>query len=106
MPTTVGTKGQVVIEKTIRDRLDVRPGAMAIQTLIGDRVEIRFIPPAHDRSLFGVLRANVGRGIAARPWADVKRKAWEAAAKDLEQAPSVQPPGRGVSQRRARRRRK
>ncbi len=106
MPTTVGTKGQVVIEKAIRDRLGVRPGAMAIQTLIGDRVEIRFIPPAHDRSLFGVLRANVGRDIPGQPWADIKRKAWEAAARDQEQASRVQPPGRGVSQRRGRRRRK
>lgn len=53
--SAVGPKGQVVIEKSIRDRLGIAPGWRAIQTLDGDRVEIRFVPPDHHRSLFGVL---------------------------------------------------
>ena len=101
MPTTVGPKGQVVIEKTIRDRLGVRPGAIAIQTLAGDRVEIRFVPPAHTQSLFGVLGAHVSSKTAKQNWADVKRRAWEAAAREQEQAPPS-----GATTRAARRRKK
>ena len=51
----VGAKGQVVIEKGIRDRLGVGAGWQTVQTLVDDHVEIRFVPPEHDRSLFGAL---------------------------------------------------
>lgn len=87
MPTTVGTKGQVVIEKHIRDRLGVKPGTIAVQVLVGDRVEIRFVPPVHARSLFGALAQHVKRDISDREWAKVKRRAWEQAAKDQEATP-------------------
>ena len=88
MPTLVGSKGQVVIEREIRNRLGIRPGAVAIQTIVGDRVEIRFVPPAHSESLFGVLSSHLSRGAAVRAWPEVKRRAWEAAAKDKERTPS------------------
>ena len=52
---SVGTKGQVVIEKALRDRLGVGAGWQTLQTLVGDHIEIRFVPPEHDRSLFGAL---------------------------------------------------
>ena len=52
---TVGPKGQVVIDKEIRNRLGIAPGWRAIQTLDGEKVEIRFVPPDHRRSTFGVL---------------------------------------------------
>lgn len=55
MSTLVGTKGQVTVEKPIRDALGVRPGWRAIQRLEGDRLVIRFRPPKHNRSLFGIL---------------------------------------------------
>lgn len=92
MPTTVGTKGQVVIEKHIRDRLGVKPGAIAVQALVGDRVEIRFVPPAHSRSLFGALAQHVKRDISDREWAKAKRQAWGQAAKDQEAAPDGSEP--------------
>ncbi len=88
MPTLVGSKGQVVIEKGIRNRLGIQPGAVAIQTLVGDRVEIRFIPPAHGESLFGVLSSYTSPDAAAQEWQEVKRRAWEAAARDKEQTSS------------------
>ncbi|MDI6772635.1 MAG: AbrB/MazE/SpoVT family DNA-binding domain-containing protein [bacterium] len=88
MPTLVGSKGQVVIEREIRNRLGVQPGAVAVQTLVGDRVEIRFVPPAHSESLFGVLSSHLSRGAATRAWSEVKRRAWGAAAKDKERTPS------------------
>jgi bifunctional DNA-binding transcriptional regulator/antitoxin component of YhaV-PrlF toxin-antitoxin module len=55
MSTLVGTKGQVTIEKEIRDALGVHPGWRAIQRLEGDRVVIEFLPPRHRESLAGIL---------------------------------------------------
>lgn len=88
MPRLVGAKGQVVIEREIRERLGVRPGAVAVQTLIGDRVEIRFIPPAHSESLFGVLSDHLTRRPVVREWQRVKGRAWTSAAKDKERGPA------------------
>ena len=51
MANKVGTKGQVVIDKQIRDRLGIGPGWMALQRLVDDHVEIYFIEPEHNRSL-------------------------------------------------------
>jgi bifunctional DNA-binding transcriptional regulator/antitoxin component of YhaV-PrlF toxin-antitoxin module len=82
MPTIVGPKGQVVIEKAIRSRLGVRRGALAIQTLMGDHVEIRFLPPEHGESLFGTLSVYAGKGVSGRGWSRVKRGAWAAAVRD------------------------
>lgn len=79
MATKVGPKGQVVIEKEIRDRLGVQPGSLAVQRLVGDRVEIYFIPPPHRRSLRGVLAAEIGRRVASEVWEGAREAAWEKA---------------------------
>lgn len=55
MSHVLGARGQVVIAKEIRDRLGVGPGWSTVQRVVGDRVEIRFVPPEHDRSLAGSL---------------------------------------------------
>jgi len=47
----VGAKGQVVISKPTRDLLDIRPGFEALEQVVDDHVEIRFIPPPQERSL-------------------------------------------------------
>jgi len=55
MPYLVGAKGQIVIAKEIRERLEVKPGWVALQRLVEDRVEIYFLPPEHRESLKGSL---------------------------------------------------
>ena len=57
MAHTIGTKGQVVIEKAIREKLGVRAGYRAIQFVSGDHVEIFFAPPEHARSLRGAAKS-------------------------------------------------
>ena len=55
MAHLVGTKGQVVIEKGIREELGIEPGWKALQLLVDGHVEIYFIPPDHNDSLLGIL---------------------------------------------------
>ena len=86
MASVVGAKGQVVIEKEIRNRLGISPGTIAIQTLVGTRVEIRFIPPSHTRSLYGILAPHLRRKVPGEDWAKVKALAWQVAAREQEES--------------------
>jgi len=81
MPTVVGPKGQIVIEKEIRELLGVQPGALAIQRLVGDHVEVYFVPPPHRRSLRGVLAGHIRRSVPAERWDEVRDQAWREAAR-------------------------
>jgi bifunctional DNA-binding transcriptional regulator/antitoxin component of YhaV-PrlF toxin-antitoxin module len=81
MGNRVGPKGQVVISKPTRDLLNIRPGFEALEQVVGDHVEIRFIPPPHERSLRGSLAGELKRrprgGIAK-----VRETAWARAARE------------------------
>jgi bifunctional DNA-binding transcriptional regulator/antitoxin component of YhaV-PrlF toxin-antitoxin module len=85
MTYLVGTKGQVVIAKEIRERLGVKPGWVALQRLVEDRVEIYFLPPEHSQSLKGALsqytKVQIPPGEA---WYQARETAWRAAVKDSE----------------------
>ncbi len=61
MAHVVGPKGQVVIEKEIRDRLGVQPGWLALQVPGDNHVKIYFIPPEHNRSLRGAAKPFIRR---------------------------------------------
>lgn len=55
MSSVVGTKGQITLEKGIRDALGIQPGWRAIQRQEGETVVLEFLPPKHRRSLAGML---------------------------------------------------
>ena len=76
MPNVVGTKGQIVIEKPIRDALRIKPGSIAVQNIVGDHIEVRFLPPEHDRSLRGALASYVEHTLPPEEWAEERAKAW------------------------------
>jgi bifunctional DNA-binding transcriptional regulator/antitoxin component of YhaV-PrlF toxin-antitoxin module len=80
MATKVGEKGQVVIEQPIREALGVEPGFVAVQTLVGDHIEIRFFPPEHQRSLKGILAGYVQRSVTSEEWPKVREDSWAQAA--------------------------
>ena len=81
MGYTVGTKGQVVISKEIRDRLGVRPGWVALQRLVNDHLEIHFVPPEHGNSLKGSLASHI-KAAPGEDWHKAREGVWEKAAED------------------------
>ncbi len=89
MLTTVGQKGQIVIEKAIRDRLGLQPGYVAVQKLVGDHVEVFFYPPEHKQSLRGILAGKTTKRVSSEEWAGLRENAWLEAAVDAEQKSAV-----------------
>ena len=74
----VGSKGQVVIAKDICDRLGVEPGWLALQRLVGDHVEVYFVPPEHRKSLKGSLAKHIKVRIApGHEWNKARETAWK-----------------------------
>jgi len=82
MATLVGPKGQVVIEKPIRDALGVKPGYSAVQLVVDNHVEIRFYPPEHNESLRGVLASKRRRTVSPDEWEEALEIAHEAWARE------------------------
>lgn len=84
MANVVGSKGQIVIDKGIRDRLGIKPGYRATQLLVDDHVELHFIPPDHNQSLMGILASHISGPIPESDddWQEVKEKARTEAAKE------------------------
>ena len=79
----VGTKGQVVIEKEIRDRLGIGPGWIALQRLVDNHVEIQFVGPEHNRSLMGSLKKYAKFAIDPdADWNQIREYAWSEAVKE------------------------
>ena len=85
MANKIGPKGQLVIEKAIRDRLGVKPGWITVQLLVGDHVQIHFVPPEHDESVAGVLAdyakpelnpEDALRRARERAWTQAAKERW------------------------------
>jgi bifunctional DNA-binding transcriptional regulator/antitoxin component of YhaV-PrlF toxin-antitoxin module len=81
MSYLVGSKGQVVISKEIRDSLGVRPGWVALQRQVDDHLEVYFLPPEHRKSLKGSLGKYINADISpGEDWDKVREFAWHEAA--------------------------
>lgn len=84
MANRVGTKGQVVIEKSIRDELGIEPGWKAIQQIVDGHLEIYFIPPRHNRSLLGMLAPYTDVRIPDEDaFRAAREQAWEERAAEI-----------------------
>jgi bifunctional DNA-binding transcriptional regulator/antitoxin component of YhaV-PrlF toxin-antitoxin module len=94
MAVRVGPKGQVVINKQIRDYLGVQPGWRAFQILVDDHVEIYFVPPEHNESLAGTLAPYLQTSIpSGEAWDQARALAWEEAARESEKDRRAASPG-------------
>ena len=72
MATSVGERGQVTIEKAIREELGVYAGDYAVQRVEDGRVVIEFVPGPHRRSLAGILRDKVRPVVDDTDWDAVR----------------------------------
>ena len=82
MSNVLGAKGQIVIEKAIRESLGLEAGYVAVQRLVEDHVEIHFYPAEHNRSLFGALAPYVTKSLPQEQWPEIREQAWAAAIRD------------------------
>ena len=63
----VGSRGQVTIDKAIRDRLGVKPKDVAVQRVVDGNVVISFLPAPHRRSFRGALKSK-----PVKPWKNLR----------------------------------
>lgn len=78
--TSVSTRGQITIDREARRELSVEPGMLAVQVVVGDHLEVYFVPAPHRRSFFGCLppRAPEQSGT----WDDIEERAAQSIAED------------------------
>lgn len=77
MTSRVGERGQITIEKAIREQLGIYAGDEAVQRVEDGRIVIDVVPGRHRRSLAGSLRDRVTRTPADETWEELRRAAWE-----------------------------
>lgn len=77
MTSRVGERGQITIEKAIREELAIYAGDEAVQRVEDGRIVIEVIPGRHRRSMAGALRDKIGRTPADESWEALRRAAWE-----------------------------
>jgi AbrB family looped-hinge helix DNA binding protein len=82
MTSRVGERGQITIEKSIREELGIYAGDEAVQRVEDGRIVIEVVPGRHRRSLAGSLKAKVGRRPDDESWEELRRAAWEMADPD------------------------
>jgi bifunctional DNA-binding transcriptional regulator/antitoxin component of YhaV-PrlF toxin-antitoxin module len=58
MASRVSDRGQITIDRSLRNQLGIRPGMVAHQRVVNGHLEIVFLPEPHSRSLYGVFRRD------------------------------------------------
>lgn len=77
MPSRVGERGQITIEKAIREELGIYAGDEAVQRVEDGRIVIEVVPGRHRRSLAGSLRGKVTRRPPDETWTALRDAAWD-----------------------------
>jgi len=76
MSSRVGERGQITIEKSIREELAIYAGDETVQRIEDGRIVIEVVPGRHRRSLAGALRDKVGRKPSDESWDALRDAAW------------------------------
>jgi AbrB family looped-hinge helix DNA binding protein len=84
MTSRVGERGQITIEKAIREELAIYAGDETIQRVEDGRIVIDVVPGRHRRSLAGSLRDKVGRTPDDESWEVLRDAAWRTADPDRD----------------------
>jgi len=77
MTSRVGERGQITIEKAIREELAIYAGDETVQRVEGGRIVIDVVPGRHRRSIAGTLRDRVTRTPPDESWDTLRAAAWE-----------------------------
>jgi AbrB family looped-hinge helix DNA binding protein len=75
MSSTVGERGQITIEKAIREELGVHAGDEAVQRVEDGRIVIEIVPARHRRSLAGALKDKITRVPTDESWEALRQAA-------------------------------
>ena len=87
MPNVVGERFQITIDKKVRERLGIKPGDRAFESVEGDKLVVTFLPSAHDESMLGILKRYTDRPIEPiNDWEAVKERAWAARSAEIREA--------------------
>jgi AbrB family looped-hinge helix DNA binding protein len=78
MPSRVGERGQITIERAIREELGIYAGDEAVQRVEDGRLIVEIVPGRHRRSLAGALKPHITRRPADESWATISAAADEA----------------------------
>ena len=92
MISKVGERGQITIDKSIRDELGIKPKDIAVQEVVDGRVVIHFLPAPHRRSLRGILKSKPRRPMNTRR--QIEQAAGEAVAEEFRHRESRRGPVR------------
>jgi hypothetical protein len=68
----VGERGQITVEKAIREELAVYAGDEAVQWVQDGRLVVEFVPAPHRRSLAGTLGDKVTTRPTDEDWATIR----------------------------------
>jgi AbrB family looped-hinge helix DNA binding protein len=82
MASRVGERGQITIEKGIREELGICAGDEAVQRVEDGRIVIEIVSGRHRRSLAGSLKNKVSRRPDDESWEALRQAAWETADPD------------------------
>jgi len=75
MSSRVGERGQITVEKAIREELAVYAGDRAVQWVEDGRLVVEFVPAPHRRSLAGSLSGKVTRRPVDEGWPAIREAA-------------------------------
>lgn len=76
MASRVGERGQITLEKSIREELGIFAGDEAIQRVEDGRIVIEVIPGRHSRSLAGAAAPHIARHPPDETWEVLRDAAW------------------------------
>jgi len=76
MGSRVGERGQITIEKSIREELGIYTGDEAVQRIEDGRIVIEMVPGRHWRSLAGAAAKHIRRRPADESWEALRDAAW------------------------------
>lgn len=85
MTSQVSERGQITIDRFLREKLGIRPGMVAYQRVVSGYLEIIFLPAPHRKSLYGAFQQE-GEPPKVSTAEDLEEAVMEAVAEDQAQA--------------------